>query len=215
MSELDSLKSRIEKLEDAKGPKGRENSAKNHELQKDRGEKTNLLSDFFIEMADLCAKYGKKLEAGKEDIRAKETREDISMLPLLKGIIKENHKPLTDINLHDWWKREGHNRFLDCKKSLGKEFGDVTVGVMKGHGEEWDIMAVSNDGTNFYILPRRRGLWNDQVYQDLFILEERASVREGMPIKSLMLPLPKAKKDYPGWHLIGNKGKVSIKESDL
>ncbi len=215
LNQLDNLRRRIEKLEEAERPKERKNSAKSHEFQKDRGEKASLLSDFFIEMADLCTKYIKKLEAGKEDIRPRETCERVSMPTSSETIIKKSYGPLTDTNLHDWWKREGHNRFSDCKKSLEKEFGNVTVEVIKSHGEEWNIMAVSNDGSDFYILPRRRSLWDDRVYQDLFSLEERASVREGVPIKSLKFPLPKAKKDYSGWHLMGNKGKISTKESDL
>ena len=126
----------------------------------------------------------------------------------------EDVKTLNDMNLIYWWQKKGYSAFSECKRNLNDIFGDVKVECVKGQGDKWNLIAVSNDGEIYYILLRKSG-WMDQPYQEWFEVDEKI-VRPGQDIKTLMPPLPKARKTSSGsgWQRVGPKGRVSIEESN-
>ncbi len=121
-------------------------------------------------------------------------------------------KSVNDMNLIEWWKRNAHNSLSVCRESLKEEFGDVYFEAIGGKEEDWNLIGVSNDGNNFYIIPRK-GVWDEEIYQNWFVMED-GIVRPSEPIRTLRSPLPRAKREgLSGWKRLGVKGRVSIRES--
>ncbi|RLI08764.1 hypothetical protein DRO24_00660 [Candidatus Bathyarchaeota archaeon] len=168
----------------------------------------SLLNDFLTEMIEFVDTYRKsKLEVKPRQILTEREKVPKKIIPTTTP--EKKYKPINDINLISWWQKNAHNRLSVCRESFKKDFGKVYVEPVKGQGEEWNLIGVSSNGVNFYILPRKGG-WEDEIYQDWFTVEE-GIIQPGELIRSLTSPLPRARKVPSGWQRVGRKGKVSIK----
>lgn len=172
----------------------------------------------------------------KEILSRENTLQEISNIQKLKSSFEEigvrngepvrqtsqTIKPITEINLLEWWNKSGDKRLSKCKDSLHERFLDVTVddSFRKNDPEEWRIIGILDQGENiYYVLPRKYGIWwfnysnKTSDYETWFEVDEKPD-DPNLAIRSLSLPLPKAKKTSTGeLKLTGQKGKVSIRES--
>lgn len=169
-----------------------------------------LENDFITKMIDFLNSYKKSKSESSfnfnnitaSPFESVEKEKDIPVSP------SKSYRELNNLNLILWWDKNAHERLSNCQRKLIDEFGSVQIEIMEAQGEEWILIAISNDGKNFYLVPRKGG-WHDQVFQNWFTVEE-GPVRPGVSIIAIK-SFPRARKKTSGFVLEGQKGRLSVK----
>ncbi|OAD20011.1 hypothetical protein THIOM_004310 [Candidatus Thiomargarita nelsonii] len=124
----------------------------------------------------------------------------------------KSYNPLIEQPLLIWWHKNGHKTLNECKKTLKDEFGqDIDIMVInQQNSEDWNIIGVKKEENKFYLFPRKKVGWRNDVFGSWFELAEKDNVLEGTPINRIK-SFTRAIKNANEWQQIGRKGIVSTR----
>jgi len=182
----------------------KEGESQNRELSEPlRGNKEAiaLLNNFFEDIKKLSDSYLMKLNELEHSL----PQSNAPTVP-----VTYSYNPLKNQLLLAWWNNNGHQVLDECIKTLKNEFGqnlDVMV-INQQNARDWNIIGVKKEENEFYLFPRRKVGWSNNIFGEWFKLEEE--VIEGTPINTIK-SFTRAVKNANEWQQIGRKGIVSTR----
>lgn len=185
----------------------------------DNSQAAQLLVNFLADLQNLSSQYQQRLNLLNVDPGISMAQPvvvpTVKSEPIPAPVPTPDLKPLNDMTLIDWWKRNGSRRLSECGSLLKAEFGVVKASVINQNSDDsddWYLLVVGNTNDEFLVLPRKMG-WRDEIFGDWFELKEKGTIRGNEIIQSLRPPLTRVVHNGKTWHITNKKCVASVKDS--